>query len=147
MPYGLNAVGVAFEHCQKTFLEENSDTHTHTHSLSPTPTCTSLTGLICSLFKSTCSVLHSLCLSPARLRLPLPPSRHTHTSSSSSFFLSLISQGSTPACLLFLLAAYFARGPFPFSHLSLLRFFLSPFHLALSFLHLSAGKCRSPCSV
>lgn len=91
---------------------------------------------------SSSSVLHSLlhlCLSLARLRLPLPPSRHTHTSSSSSSFLSLISQGSTPACLPLLLTAYFAWGPFPSSHLSPLHFF--PFFLPSGPL-LSPPLCR-----
>jgi len=38
------------------------------------------------------------------------PSRHTHTASSFSFSLTLISQGSTPVLVLFLLTTYFASG-------------------------------------
>lgn len=59
----------------------------------------------------------------ASLWLPLTPSRHTHTSSSFSFFFSLISQGSTPVLLLFLLTVYFASG-FPPSPAQQLHLFL-----------------------
>lgn len=59
--------------------------------------------------------------------LPPTPSRQTHTASSFSFFLTLISQGSTPVLLLFLLMTYFASG-----------FCLSPTSTPLSCLLLSS---------
>ena len=87
-------------------------------------------------------VLHPSLLPVCTTRwLPLTPSRHTHTSSSSSLSLSLISQGSTPVLLLFLLAAYFAPGC-SLSPAQRRRFF--PFSPILPFSQISIRECRIP---
>ena len=87
-------------------------------------------------------VLHPSLLPVCTTRwLPLTPSRHTHTSSSSSLSLSLISQGSTPVLLLFLLAAYFAPGC-SLSPAQRRRFF--PFSPVLPFSQISIRECRIP---
>lgn len=105
----------------------------------------------CSLLQLTelCSfpplVLHpSLLPVFTTLWLPLTPFRRTHTSSSFSLSLSLISQGSTPVLLLFLLAAYFAPGCF-LSPAQRRCFF--PFSPVLPFSHLSVRECRIPRSI
>lgn len=79
-----------------------------------------------------CSFLHMFHIPPppaafTSFWLPPTPSRQTHTASSFSFFLTLISQGSTPVLLLFLLMTYFASG-----------FCLSPTSTPLSCLLLSS---------
>lgn len=138
-----------------------TEVQTHTHTLTPPHVTHSDCPVVfsfhsccmapCSLLQLTelCSfpplVLHpSLLPVFTTLWLPLTPSRHTHTSSSFSLSLSLISQGSTPVLLLFLLAAYFALGC-SLSPAQRRRFFpLSP---VLPFSHLSVRECLIPRSI
>lgn len=130
-------------------------THTHAHGLSPTPTCTSLTGLICCLFKIylLCPLARSSnfsCISffllPSSGFPCLPPDIHTLPAPPPSFsvwshrgaLLPVCCSSSQPILL---------RGLFPLLISACYISFPSPFHLALSSFHLSAGKCHSPCSV
>lgn len=115
----------------ETFMKGNSGANLHPYGFTP-----SLPLFIPAL--SSGSALVSPCIFVSLL----PNSLQTFTHSQLGELLlccslSLISLGSAPACLLLLLAAYFAPGLFP--HVSSLLLCISPDPL-----HLFSGRCGHP---